>query len=472
MNDKKLKSEFNYPDRYPKKEAIGDISALALDTSVSTAGRLGSIRAMGKLMFVHLQDYSGAVQLVLKDDVLTNTTISDLKNSLRSGDFVGVTGKTHKTKTGEYSILVDTITVLGGAHRTLPEKWAGLSNQEVRYRQRYLDLIANPKTRARFIFRSKLIQNIREFYWQENFLEVETPSLMHRATGAVANPYKTHNDALGENLFLRISHELPLKTLIVGGFDKIFELGKAFRNEGIDGSHLPEHTHLEHYAAYWNYEDNIAFTEKMFSFLLKQLGLPKKITMEDGSKIDLSFPWPRLNFSDLLKEKTGIDVLNQTSAKKLLQEIVNKGYNFEGMDTMSVSGLVDNLYKKVVRPTLINPTFLVQYPAELQPLARRNNDDPSQVDQFQLIINGWEIVKAYSELVDPVEQKERFKEQLSKRKKGEDETMEVDEDYITAMEYGMPPISGWGMGIDRLTALLTGQTNLREVVFFPLLRDD
>jgi lysyl-tRNA synthetase, class II len=265
---------------------------------------------------------------------------------------------------------------------------------------------------------------------------------------------------------------LPLKELIVGGFDRVFELGKAFRNEGIDVSHLPEHTHLEHYAAYWNFEDNIDFTEKMFAHLFKSLNIPKKLKMEDGVEINFGGKWPRLNFVELMKKETGLDILAYTNAKELLADIKKKKIKFDRMEEMSLAGLVDNLYKKVVRPQLVNPTFLCYYPIQLQPLARRNDQDGRLVDQFQLVINGWEIVKAYSELVDPVDQEERFIEQAEGKQRGEDEVMEIDHDYLKAMAYGMPPISGWGLGVDRLTALFLGKLNLRDVVLFPLLRPE
>jgi lysyl-tRNA synthetase class 2 len=297
---------------------------------------------------------------------------------------------------------------------------------------------------------------------------------MHQATGATATPYKTHNNALDIDLFLRISHELPLKELIVGGMEKIFELGKAFRNEGVDPSHLPEHTHLEHYCAYWNFEDNIKFTEQMFDYIFDQLGLDKKIKIEnrEGEKqlVDFSTPWPRVNFIDLIKKDAGLDIMAYSDAKQLLKDIKKKKIEFEDMDGMSLSGLVDNLYKKVSRPKIVGPVILYHYPKYLQPLARLNDDDNNIVDQFQLIVNGWEIVKAYSELVDPIDQQERFDGQKSAKTKGEGEVMEGDDEFITALEHGAPPISGWGMGIDRTVAILTGQTNLRDVVLFPLLR--
>ena len=461
-----------YPEKFDKQLSIAEVFALDVDESARTAGRIVLLRTMGRLTFAHIQDFSGRMQIAVREDVLGKEKYKWFLKAFSVGDFIGLGGKIFITKAGEKTIQAEDLVFLGKALSLMPEKWSGIKNQELRYRRRYLDMIASPETMKGFLFRSRLIREMREFYWENNFIEVETPTLMHSATGAVAKPYVTHNNALGIDLYLRISHELPLKTLIVGGFDRVFEIGKAFRNEGMDVSHLPEHTHLEHYAAYWNYEDNMDFIEKMFRHLFEKLGLSSNIKMEDGTMIDCSFPWPRLNFVELVKKETGIDIMEYDKAEELRAEIKKKEIQFEGMDAMSLSGLVDNLYKKVVRPKLVNPVFLYHYPTHLQPLARRNDGDAGIVDQLQLVINGWEIVKAYSELVDPVDQEQRFVEQARNKEMGEEETMEIDHDYIKAMSYGMPPISGLGMGIDRLVALLLGKSNLRDVVLFPLLRPD
>lgn len=465
-----------FPEKFNKLQSVAEVLSLAEKKKVQTAGRLLMVRDMGKIAFAHMQDSSGKVQLVFKQDELGKDEMKRFVKSFDAADFIGVEGKTFKTQKGEKSILIDKFTMLGKALRPLPEKWHGLKDQEVKYRQRYLDLISNEDTFDRFVFRSEFIKALREFYWQEKFLEVETPTFLHQATGATATPYKTHNNALDVDVYLRISHELPLKELIVGGFEKIFELGKAYRNEGFDPSHLPEHTHLEHYCAYWNFEDNIKFTEDMFAFLFKTLKLDKKmeLTGRDGKKhkVDWGTPWKRVDFVKLLKKDTGVDIMQYDDSKTLLKDLKDKKITFEGMDKMSLVGLVDNLYKKVSRPKIINPTILFNYPKYLQPLARVSDENEKMVDQFQLVVNGWEIVKAYSELVDPVDQKERFKGQLKAKKAGEHEVMEGDDEYITAMEHGMPPISGWGMGVDRVVTLLTGQDNLRDVVLFPLMRPE
>jgi len=461
-----------YPERFDKRQSLAEALELTEGQQVKTAGRLLSWRDMGKLTFGHLQDQSGRMQVVCKEDKLNN--YRQLLDIIDLGDFIGVEGEIFTTKKGEKSIMVSHWTFLGKALRPLPEKWHGLADQETKYRQRYLDLISSRETMERFMLRSKFIQALRTFYWQEGFLEVETPTLLHTATGAAARPYATHNHALDIDLVLRISHELPLKELIAGGFEKVFEIGKAFRNEGHDPSHLPEHSHLEHYCAYWNFEDNIAFTERMFNYLFDTLKLSKTVTVKDklgiAQAVDFSTPWQRLDYIELLKKDSGIDILELASADELRDELKAKGIKIDGSNQMSLTTLTDHIYKKLSRPKLVQPTILCHFPKYMQPLARTNDADNRTVDQFQLVINGWEVVKAYSELVDPVDQRQRFVEQKKALLAGDEEAMDVDEDFLVAMEHGMPPISGWGMGIDRLLTLLTGQDNLRDVILFPLMR--
>jgi len=463
-----------YPEKFDKKQSLIECIALKEGHKVQTAGRIIMFRDMGKLTFAHIQDFSGKMQIAFKQDDLGKDNYKALLKVIDLGDFIGVEGETFVTHKGELTILVSKWTFLGKALRPLPEKWHGLKDREVAYRQRYLDLISNPETMTRFQFRSNFVRTLREFYWSKGFYEVETQTLLHKATGAHAQPYKTHNNALDIDVYLRISHELPLKELIVGGFEKIFELGKAFRNEGHDPSHLPEHTHLEHYCAYWNYEDNMKFLEEMFDYLFAKLNLPKKIKIKDkeGNERDVDFttPFERINFVELIKKDSGIDIAKVRDSVELIKQIKAKDIKIEGMDEMGYATLVDNLYKKVSRPKITGPAFLYHYPIELQPLARRNDDDKSIVDQFQIVVNGWEVGKAYSELVDPIDQEQRFAEQSKLKETGDDETMEGDPEYITAMKTGMPPISGWGMGVDRIITLLTGQENLRDVVLFPLMK--
>lgn len=465
-----------YPAKFDKALDLKDARALEENAPVKSAGRIMLFRQMGSITFAHLQDFTGRMQVVFKKDTLGADLYKLITKNHDLGDFIGVEGSIFTTKTGEKSILVKTWTFLGKALLPPPDKFHGLKDRELLYRQRYLDLMANEDTRKRFALRADFLRGLREFYWQEGFMEVETSTLMHNATGAAARPYHTHNNALDIDVVLRISHELPLKELVVGGFEKVFELGKAFRNEGHDPSHLPEHTHLEHYAAFWSFEENIRFTERMFDYLLDRLNLPRQMTLKDreGNEhaVDWSTPWPRVDYVELIKGDSGIDVMLYDSADKLRADIRSRGIEFDGMKIMGLTTLIDNLYKKVSRPKIIRPTILVNYPKILQPLARVSDNDSRFVEQFQLVVNGWEIVKAYSELVDPIDQRERFVEQSAAKSQGDEEAMDVDEGYLVAMEHGMPPISGWGMGVDRVMALLTAQDNLRDVVLFPLMRPD
>jgi lysyl-tRNA synthetase class 2 len=437
------------------------------EATVSVAGRINSIRRMGKITFCTIEDTSGKIQLVFKPEALDQKQLTLLNDAIDVSDFIGATGTTFDTKRGEPSVLVSKLVVLSKALNGIPSDWYGVSDVETRHRKRYLEIASNPKERVAFARRSAIIRALREFYWRNDFMEVETPTLQTAATGAVAAPYRTKHHATDMDLTLRISHELPLKMLTVAGYERVFELGKAFRNEGIDPSHLPEHTHLEHYAAYWNFEDNMTFTEQMFAYVLKSEKIDAALTLEDGTKINLKGPWPRVDFFALFKKVTKLDLLK--AGDKDLQSYA-RAKKIPDTSKLSRGGLVDQIYKKVIRPTLIQPTFMCNYPADLQPLARANDKEPRIAEQFQLVINGWEIVKAYNELIDPVIQEERFREQLKLKKSGDSDAMEIDEGYIEAMSYGMPPMSGWGMGIDRFVALLLGKSNLRDVIFFPLVR--
>lgn len=468
-----------YPEKYERTHILKEAKELPMDTYVKVCGRVMLHRDMGKLCFAQLQDWSGRMQIALQVDEVGKESFKEFTKLVDLGDFIGAEGVIFTTKHGEVSVLVKKWTFLGKALRPLPEKWHGLQDREECYRRRYLDLIMNEETRDRFKFRSDFIKEIRKFYWSYNFEEVETPILMHKATGANALPYHTHNNGLDIDVVLRISHELPHKMLITAGYDRLFEIGKAFRNEGIDPSHLPEHTHFEHYAAYWNYEDNITFTEKLFDHLFENLDhLPKdrkvQIYNKEGQLVEVNFstPFKRVSFIDIIKKDSGIDITKVASEKEMLEVLKEKNIQIKGMEQMGLTTLIDQLYKKVSRPQLISPTIVYDYPKFMQPLARVNDDDQNIVDQFQLVVNGWEIVKAYSELVDPIDQAQRFQEQAKAKAGGDDEAMEGDDEYIECMEYGMPPISGWGMGIDRVVTLLSQQTNLRDCVLFPLMKPE
>lgn len=450
---------------------------------IKLAGRLMAFRSHGKLSFGQLQDIDGRIQIAFVKDI---SKVKDLKEDneidsykfiekiLDIGDYIGVEGELFKTHHGEVTLFVKELTFLGKCLNPMPEKFHGIVDEEVILRQRYLETLTDGEALKRFILRSNIIKITREFMWSNGFLEVETPVLETKATGAAAKPYFTHNNALDIDLVLRISQELPLKKIIVGGYEKIFEIGKAFRNEGIDPSHLPEHTHFEWYVAYWSYKENMNFIEKLIKNIFEKLNIDPIIPVKDKdsnvANIDFSANWERIDFVELLKKDSGIDISKVNTKDELLSLINKNNIDIEGAANMSYATLIDYIYKKVSRPKIVGPAFLYNYPKALQPLARINDNNKDMVDQFQLLINGWEIAKGYSELVDPIDQKQRFAEQEKAVRSGDEEAMQGDDDYITAMEYGMPPISGVGLGIDRLITMICRQDNLRDCVFFPLMK--
>ncbi len=465
-----------YPEKFDKRDTALASGQSKDGTALKTAGRLMSMREMGAIVFGHLQDDTGRIQLVFKEDVIGKENIARLLELVDMGDFLGIEGERFTTQKGEPSILVKEWTFLGKALRPLPDKFHGLKDRETMYRQRYLDLVTNRETFDRFMVRSRFIKLLREFYWSHGFVEIESGTLGSTASGALARPFVTHHDALDQDFYLRIAIETPQKEAIVGGFERTFEIGKVFRNEGMDPSHLQEFTACEHYAAWWNYEDNIRFTENMLEFLTTGLFGTTKVSIPDseGKLIEADFkpPYPVVSFRELLLKDAGIDINADDTAEKLRAAIRAKDIVVEDMDKLGYGNLIDALYKKTSRRKIVNPTFLIGHPVELSPLARKNDADPRIVDRFQLVAVGWELVNAYSELVDPVDQAERFEQQAAAQGAGDDEAHGKDDEYVKAMEYGMPPISGWGMGIDRIVALLTHQDNLRDVVLFPLVRPE
>ena len=468
----------DYPDKFKKTHSSKDALAEKEGTkNICIAGRIITKRTMGKISFAHILDDFGKIQLVFKDDEVGESEYKIFNDLVDGGDFIGASGELFTTKKGEVSILVKNYTFLGKALRPLPEKWHGLKDVEMRYRQRYLDIIANPDTKKVFEFRSLFMRVLREYYWGKGFIELETPILANTASGALAKPFKTHHNALNTDLYLRISAgEIWQKMAIIGGFEKTFDMGKVFRNEGMDPSHLQEFTMIEHYAAYWNYEDNMKFTEEMFAHLLKKLFGKMKIDIKnrkgETAEIDFTPPWPKITFRDVIKKDCGIDIDVFSSQKELLSEIKKKKIYTEEMKNLGLGNLVDTLYKTVSRDTIIKPTFLINHPIDVSPLARKNDKNPKIVDRFQLLVNGWEIVNAYSELINPEDQKQRFAQQVAAKAKGDEEAHGEDNEFIKALEHGAPPMSGWGMGIDRIVALLTQQDNLRDVVLFPLMRPE
>lgn len=477
-----------YPERYERthtaleareeadksKPRDSDLVIGETGSAMRLAGRLMLLRPHGKLTFAQLKDGSGQIQICFMKDVLGEDAYALVKK-LDMADFVGVAGELFFTKHGELTLLIKEFVILGKTLRPLPEKFHGLKDTEAKYRYRYLDLLADPDVFDRFILRTGLIREMRSFMDREGFTEVETPILTSVPSGAAAKPFSTHHNAHDIDVFLRIAPETYLKRCIVGGFERVYEFAKCFRNEGIDPSHLQEFTMLEYYASYWNFTDNMAFTEKLVSHVIKELTGDMKIECLDreGNKqlIDFTPPWPRLQFVELIEKDCGINILDHYGdADGLRGETKKKKIIIENAEKMGYGNLCDALYKKVSRPKLIQPAFVIKHPVDTKPLARRNDEDPRLADTFQLLVNTWEIVNAYSELVDPLDQRERLVNQAAARDAGDEEAMPMDEDYLKAMEHGMPPMSGWGMGIDRFVALLTGQDNLKDTVLFPLMK--
>jgi lysyl-tRNA synthetase class 2 len=432
---------------------------------ISLAGRIMSKRSMGKMSFLDIRDSSGKIQLSLRYDLLGRERYEFLQD-VDIGDIIGVKGKLFRTKAGELTLEVSDFAMLCKSLRPLPEKWHGLADVEKRYRQRYLDLISNEESRSIFVLRSKIITAIRSFLDKQGFIEVETPVLQPRAGGALARPFVTHHHALDEDLYLRIALELHLKRLVVGGFDKVYEIGRTFRNEGISTMHNPEFTLLECYQAYSDYNDIMRLVEEMFSHIVKEVLGNTKIT-HNGQTIDLGLPWQRLYLREAIKGYCGIDFEDCLDAASLRTRMVELGMDVD--PTKGKGRLTDELISTFVEPKLIQPTFLLDYPVEMSPLAKRKRGDDHLVERFEGFVDGMEVANAFTELNDPLEQRERFHQQLKERVA--DEEVEIaDEDFLQALEYGMPPTGGLGIGIDRLVMLLANQQSIREVILFPQLK--
>jgi lysyl-tRNA synthetase class 2 len=438
------------------------------DVEVSVAGRVITLRPMGKALFAHLQDATGKLQIYLRQDIVGEDSFKDFEEIVDPGDILGVRGRLFRTNTGELTVEVKEWVLLAKSLHPLPEKWHGLKDVEIRYRQRYLDLIANEHARRVFFLRSRLIGEIRRFLDSKGFLEVETPILQPIASGANAKPFITYHNYLEQNLYLRIAPELYLKRLIVGGINRVYELGKNFRNEGVDTTHNPEFTMLEFYCAYWDYKDLMVFTEELFSYLLNKLVGGLKLTYQ-GKELDFTPPFKRYRYFELLEEKTGKDkdffLKDVEGLRKLAKEV-----GLPKAETLTHAKLIDKVFDLLVEDELWGPCFVIDFPKLLSPLAKTHRGDPDLVERFELFVAGKEIANAYTELNDPVEQKERFLEQLKEKEMGDEEAMAMDEDFIRALEYGMPPTAGEGIGIDRLVMLLADVDSIREVILFPALR--
>ncbi len=464
-----------YPERFEISHALKDVGALADGTEgIKVAGRVTAIRRMGKLAFVTIQDLQGKIQLCLKIDNLADQ-YQKFVDFLDLGDFFGAEGAMFTTKMGEKTVQVKAFTFLGKCMKPLPEKFHGLQDVEIKYRQRYLDLITSEEARARFVLRSKIIREMRNFLEGEGFMEAETASLQPNASGALAKPFKTHHNALDIDLFLRIAPETYLKRLVVGGFHHVFEFARCYRNEGISPNHLQEFTMVEGYSAYWNYKDNMDLMKRLFQTIFqKTLGTTKLKLVADGKETEVDFggEWNVITFRELLLQDCGIDIEKHKTAPELLAAIKDKRIDLDDPEANKLGrgNLIDVLYKKVSRPKMVGPTFLTEHPIDLSPLARASDQNPELTDRFQLVVNGVEIVNAYSELVDPIEQMKRLEDQARLNAGGDEDAMVMDEDYVMAMEYGMPPISGWGIGIDRLVQFVTNSENIKDCVLFPLTR--
>ncbi|MCK4803037.1 MAG: lysine--tRNA ligase [Spirochaetes bacterium] len=459
-----------YVDRFEKTHSLLQAKKLPLNTEdVRTAGRILTVRLFGRLIFATLKDFSGKMQIALQEKVIGKEMFSFFKKFVDIGDFIGVEGSIFKTRAGEITLDTGKFELLSKTLRPLPEKWHGLTGQELIYRQRYLDLVMNDGTIERFLKRTRIIKSIRDFLDASDFVEVETPVLQTKPSGAIATPFATHHNALDLDLYLRIAPETYLKRCIAGGFEKVYEFARSFRNEGLDPSHLQDFTMLEYYAAYWNYEDNMRFTENLIKHVLEEVN--GSLNLVFGEKgLNFNKEWRRVPMRDIIKETTGIDYTLFSNAEDLRKELIKRNIEIQDVETMGFGSIIDSIFKKAVRPEIIDPLFIIHHPIELSPLARRNDSNPMITDRFQLVVNGWEIVNAYSELIDPVDQRERLEEQARLHSKGDAEAMVMDEDFLTAMEHGMPPISGLGMGIDRFVCLLTNQENLRDIILFPLMK--
>lgn len=455
---------------FDKTHAAADILNNAeqmLDQPVRVAGRMIAKRVMGKASFAHILDGSGKLQLYVKIDALGEEPYAAFKK-LDIGDFVGVAGTVFITHKGEVSVAATEVTLLSKSLLPLPEKFHGLKDNELRYRQRYVDLIANPEVKETFVARSKIISAIRRYLDEQNFMEVETPILNTVAGGAAARPFITHHNTLDIDMYMRIAPELYLKRLIVGGFERVYELGRNFRNEGMSIKHNPEFTMLELYAAYCDYHDMMRITEEIYTAAREAIGLPEVITYE-GTEINMKTPWQRFTMKEAVKTFTGLDFDTFKTFGEAKKAAVKAGAEV-GENTDTMGRLLYDVFDSLVESELIQPTFITDYPIEVSPLAKRKADDPGLTARFEFFIYGREGGNAYSELNDPVDQRGRFEAQAKLKAAGDEEAVAGDDDFITALEYGMPPTGGLGIGIDRMVMLLTGCSSIRDVILFPTMK--
>ena len=437
-------------------------------SSVTVAGRVMSLRTMGKAAFLDLRDGNGRIQVLVRIPQLTPQE-REVFAELDIGDIIGVQGGLMRTRTGEATVEAAGLTLLAKCLRPLPEKWHGLSDSEIRYRQRYLDLIANPPSLQTLKTRSLIVSTLRRFMEAQGFLEMETPVFQTTPGGAAATPFITYHKSLGQDFYLRIATELHLKRLIIGGFERVYEIGRVFRNEGISTKHNPEFTTLESYQAYADYSQVMEMVERMMAHLAREV-LGSELITYQGNAISLSPPWRRVTLRDAILEHAGVDFQEHRDYPSLLAAVKAAGYGAGDWQVHTFGKLVDKLLSTFVEPTLIQPTLLLDYPVEMSPLAKRREDNPHLVERFEGFIGGMEVANAFTELNDPLDQRERLQEQARMRQEGDEEAEVADEDFLTALEYGMPPAGGLGVGIDRLVMLLADAPSIREVIPFPTLR--
>ena len=433
---------------------------------VTVAGRVMSKRGHGKISFMDIQDMKGRIQILSKIDELGEEAYKII-SYLDMGDIIGVEGEVFKTQSGEISVKAKKLTLLSKSLQILPEKWHGLKDPDLRYRQRYVDLIVNPEVKETFLLRNKIIRKIREYLDNLGYLEVETPILGNIAGGANARPFLTHHNALNIDMSLRIANELYLKRLIVGGFDKVYEMGKMFRNEGMDTRHNPEFTNIELYEAYADYNDMMEITENLVAYVAKEVLGTTKVEYQ-GKTIDFTPPWRRIKMQDAVKEHTGVDFDKINTDEEALE--VAKEHKLEIKPGMTRGHVISEMFEEFCEQYMDQPTFIIGHPVEISPLAKRNPDDPRITNRFEAFANCWEIANAFSELNDPIDQRERFEEQLRQKEYGDDEAHPMDEDFLNAIEVGLPPTGGLGIGVDRLIILLTNQASIRDVIFFPTMK--
>ncbi len=463
-----------YPARVKRshaiREVLADFDALTkARTEVAVVGRVRTVREHGGLTFLHLEDGSGRMQAALKRDQIGTDSYRRFAETVDIGDFLAVSGPLFVTKIGERTVEVRGFEVVSKALLPLPEKWHGLSDQETRYRQRYLDLIANEEVRAVFRTRAAVISAIRRFLDGQGFLEVETPILQAIPGGANARPFVTHHNALDLDLFLRVAPELYLKRCIVGGFERVYEIGRNFRNEGVDHLHYPEFSALEFYMAYADYEELMTMTERLLAETVRAAGQDPAAVPYEGETLDFSGPYARRSFRAAVREHAGIDIEEYPDRDSLAKKAEKLGVQV--LESDGYGAILDGIFKKHVRPKIVQPTFVTDYPLALSPLAKKRPDDPRYVERFQLLVaRGSELVNAFSELNDPQDQEERFRAQEEARAAGDEEAQRLDEDFVTALKHGMPPTAGLGLGIERLVMLLTGTHAIKEVILFPTLR--